>query len=228
MLEKEVKQYKRGNSFTYRIDLSKKDNFEGGEKVMLLTLNEYNEFNDTIENFKNQLDNKDNIISDLREQNNNIKSDISKEIDKRNDEISKKNNEIKNLMDENQKSLQKCYDIIDEKDKAISQSNEEIRLERIKSDEIVKNTTEEIRLERERNDNLITSKNKEIKSLNSQLNSCLQKDVERNNILTAYRLLIERYKSRSFIDRLLNREPSETDLNVGSKDTYILETEKKE
>ena len=44
MLEKEVKQYKRGNSFTYRIDLSKKDNFEGGEKVMILRISEYESF----------------------------------------------------------------------------------------------------------------------------------------------------------------------------------------
>ena len=245
MLEKEIKQYKRGNSFTYRIDLSKKDNFEGGEKVMLLTLNEYNQFNNKIDDFNKLLDDKDNIISSLREENNNIidddddknkakeennnlKSGVSKEVDKRNLEISKKNEEIKRLMDENQVSLQKCYDIIDEKDKSISHSIEEIRLEREKSDDISKNYTEEIRLERQRNDNLLTSKNDEIKSLNSKLNSCLEESMDKNNLLTAYRLLIERYKSRSFIDRLLNKEPSETDLNVGSKDTYILDTEKKD
>lgn len=228
MLEKEVKQYKRGNSFTYRIDLSKKDNFEGGEKVMLLTLNEYNQFNNKIDDFNKLLDDKDNIISSLREENNNLKSGVSKEVDKRNLEISKKNEEIKRLMDENQVSLQKCYDIIDEKDKSISHSIEEIRLEREKSDDISKNYTEEIRLERQRNDNLLTSKNDEIKSLNSKLNSCLEESMDKNNLLTAYRLLIERYKSRSFIDRLLNKEPSETDLNVGSKDTYILDTEKKD
>jgi len=228
MLEKEIKQYKRGNSFTYRIDLSKKDNFEGGEKVMLLTLNEYNQFNNKIDDFNKLLDDKDNIISSLREENNNLKSCVSKEVDKRNLEISKKNEEIKRLMDENQVSLQKCYDIIDEKDKSISHSIEEIRLEREKSDDISKNYTEEIRLERQRNDNLLTSKNDEIKSLNSKLNSCLEESMDKNNLLTAYRLLIERYKSRSFIDRLLNKEPSETDLNVGSKDTYTLDTEKKD
>ena len=228
MLEKEIKQYKRGNSFTYRIDLSKKDNFDGGEKVMLLTLNEYNQFNNKIDDFNKLLDDKDNIISSLREENNNLKSGVSKEVDKRNFEISKKNEEIKDLMDENQVSLQKCYDIIDEKDKSISHSIEEIRLEREKSDDISKNYTEEIRLERQRNDNLLTSKNDEIKSLNSKLNSCLEESMDKNNLLTAYRLLIERYKSRSFIDRLLNKEPSETDLNVGSKDTYILDTEKKD
>ena len=208
MLEKEVKQYKRGNSFTYRIDLSKKDNFEGGEKIVLLTLNEYEDFNNKIYEYKKTLDDKDNLISDLRDKNNSIQSNISNEIDIRNDEIAKKNNEIKNLMDENQKSLQKCYDIIDEKDKSISKSNEEIRLER------------------ERNNELLISKNNEIQSLNSKLNDCLKESMEKNNVLTGYRLLIERYKARNFIDRLLNREPSEKDLSVGSKDTYILETQK--
>ena len=228
MLEKEVKQYKRGNSFTYRIDLSKKDNFEGGEKIVLLTLNEYEDFNNKIYEYKKTLDDKDNLISDLRDKNNSIQSNISNEIDIRNDEIAKKNNEIKNLMDENQKSLQKCYDIIDEKDKSISKSNEEIRLEREKSDELVKTVNEEIRLERERNNELLISKNNEIQSLNSKLNDCLKESMEKNNVLTGYRLLIERYKDRNFIDRLLNREPSEKDLSVGSKDTYILDTEKKD
>ena len=52
MLEKEVKQYKRGNSFTYRIDLSKKDNFEGGEKVMILRLSEYESYLQEIDDLK--------------------------------------------------------------------------------------------------------------------------------------------------------------------------------
>lgn len=202
MLEKEVKQYKRGNSFTYRIDLSKKDNFDGGEKVMILTLDEYEDYINAIENYKNQINQKDTTISDLKDQNNNIKLDVSNEVDKRNEEISKKNDEIKNLIDENKKSLQKCYDIIDEKDKSLNQSNEEIRLEREKSDKIV------------------NSKDDEIKSLNSRIK-------EQDQLLVGYRLLIEKYKSRSFIDRLLNREISEDSLKPKTvAGTYVLESDK--
>ena len=57
MLEKEVKQYKRGNSFTYRIDLSKKDNFEGGEKVMILRLSEYESYLQEIDDLKAKISN---------------------------------------------------------------------------------------------------------------------------------------------------------------------------
>ena len=219
MLEKEVKQYKRGNSFTYRIDLSKKDNFAGGEMVKILTLDEYEEFIDTINQYKNQITEKDNIISDLKDQNNNIKLDIGKEVDKRNEEIAKKNEEIKNLIDENQESLQKCYDIIDEKDKSLTQSNEEIRIERDKADKITQNAQEEIRLEREKNDRLMISKDEMVNNLNSKIE-------QQNNEIVAYRLLIERYKSRSFVDRLLNREPEE-DLppRVGAPKTFVLESE---
>ena len=217
MLEKEVKQYKRGNSFTYRIDLSKKDNFNGGEKVKILTLEEYNEFINTIEEYKNQLDQKDNTISDLKDTNNNIKLDISKEVDKRNEEIAKKNEEIKNLIDENQESLQKCYDIIDEKDKTLTLSNEEISIERDKADKISQNAQEEIRLEREKNDRLIISKDSEIKDLNSKIE-------EQTNQIVAYRLLIERFKNRSFIDRLLNKEPDEDISPRVSGGTYVLES----
>ena len=218
MLEKEVKQYKRGNSFTYRIDLSKKDNFNGGEKVKILTLEEYDEIINTIEDYKNQLDNKDNTISDLKDQNNNIKLDIGKEVDKRNEEIAKKNEEIKNLIDENQESLQKCYDIIDEKDKSLTQSNEEIRIERDKADRISQNAQEEIRLEREKNDRLMISKDAELKELNTKIE-------DQTNQLVAYRLLIERYKTRSFIDRLLNKEPDEDLPPRVSGGTYVLESD---
>lgn len=218
MLEKEVKQYKRGNSFTYRIDLSKKDNFQGGEKVMLLTLEECDEFINTIEDLKNQLNDKENIISDLKTENNNIKLDISKEVDKRNEEIAKKNDEIKSLIDENQIALQKCYDTIDEKDKALNKSNEEIRLERDKADELSKKSHEEIRLERERTDKMLLSKDDEIKRLNSEVE-------DNNKKLVAYRLVIERYKSRGFIDRLLNRKIDVEDKISEPAATYVLESD---
>lgn len=216
MLEKEVKQYKRGNSFTYRIDLSKKDNFAGGEMVKILTLDEYEEFIDTINQYKNQITEKDNIISDLKDQNNNIKLDIGKEVDKRNEEIAKKNEEIKNLIDENQESLQKCYDIIDEKDKSLTQSNEEIRIERDKADKITQNAQEEIRLEREKNDRLMISKDELVNNLNSKIE-------QQTNELVVYRLLIERYKNRGFIDRLFNKEPDKP--RISERKQAVLESD---
>ena len=51
----------------------------------------------------------------------------------------------------------------------------------------------------------------------------------KDQLLTADRLLIDRYKNRSFIDRLLNRQPDDSDLRIDSpKETYVLEAEKEE
>ena len=77
MLEKEVKQYKRGNSFTYRIDLSKKDEFEGGEKVMILRLSEYESLQDEIEDLKAEIDNQNNAINELKEKRSEANSKIN-------------------------------------------------------------------------------------------------------------------------------------------------------
>ena len=43
-------------------------------------------------------------------------------------------------------------------------------------------------------------------------------------------VLIDRYKNRSFIDRLLNRQPDDSDLQIDSKpkETYVLEAEKQD
>ena len=51
----------------------------------------------------------------------------------------------------------------------------------------------------------------------------------KDQLLTADRLLIDRYKNRSFIDRLLNRQPDDSDLKIDApKETYVLEAEKEE
>lgn len=228
MLEKEVKQYKRGNSFTYRIDLSKKDEFEGGEKIMILRLSEYESFLNEIEDLKLQIEDKNNKISNLKGSSSEADSRINEIMDEKNKAIAKKNQEIMDLIDENKESIQKCYDIIDEKDKLLKQANEEIRIEREKTDDAKDKAQDEIRKERIRNDDLITNKDEEIRLVNEKLIEIQKESMNKNNTLTAYRLLIERYKSMSFMDRLLNKQPEEKDLNQDTiKPTYVLETEDK-
>ena len=119
MLEKEVKQYKRGNSFTYRIDLSKKDNFEGGEKVMILRISEYESYLNEIDNLKAKIDDNKNTISDLKQSRSEADSSINEIMEQRNQEISEKNKEIMDLVEENKSAIAKCYEIIDEKDQLI-------------------------------------------------------------------------------------------------------------
>ena len=205
MLEKEVKQYKRGNSFTYRIDLSKKDEFEGGEKVMILRLSEYESLQDEIEDLKAEIDNQNNAINELKEKRSEANSNINDITEEHNQKIAQKNQEIIDLIEENKASLQKCYDTIDEKDKLLKQANEEIRIEREKTDAA------------------------ELSAINKQLSENLKETMEKNNIITAYRLLVERYKNMSFIDRLFNRQPDENDLRPDMiKDTYVLDQSKEE
>ena len=230
MLEKEVKQYKRGNSFTYRIDLSKKDNFEGGEKVMILRLSEYESYLNEIDNLKLQIDDNKNTISDLKQSRSEADSNINDIIEERNNEIAKKNKEIMDLVEENKSSIQKCYDIIDEKDQLLKQANEEIRLERAKSDIVKQKAEENLLEERKRHDELVLEKDKELHNVNQQLQDSLKEIAYKDQLLTADRLLIDRYKNRSFIDRLLNRQPDESDLKIDSepKPTYVLEAEKKD
>ena len=210
MLEKEVKQYKRGNSFTYRIDLSKKDNFEGGEKVMILRLSEYESYLQEIDDLKAKI------------------SSINEIMEQRNQEISEKNKEIMDLVEENKSAIAKCYEIIDEKDQLIKQANEEIRLERAKSDLAQQKAEENLLEERKRHDELVLEKDKELHNVNQQLQDSLKEIAYKDQLLTADRLLIDRYKNRSFIDRLLNRQPDDSDLQIESKpkETYVLEAEK--
>ena len=144
MLEKEVKQYKRGNSFTYRIDLSKKDNFEGGEKIMILRLSEYESYLNEIEDLKYQIEENNKTISDLRESRSEANSNINNVVEDHNKEIADKNQEIMDLIEENKNAIQKCYDIIEEKDKLLTQANEEIRIEREKTDAARKQAQEDI------------------------------------------------------------------------------------
>lgn len=191
MLEKEVKQYKRGNSFTYRIDLSKKDEFEGGEKIMILRLEEYESIVNEIEDLKLQLDNSNNTISKLKENRSEANSNINKIIEEHNSAIDAKNKEIMSLVKENKE------DVI--------RFNDDMLKERLRSDELVK------------------SKDDIIYSLNKKISDCNDSIEEKNNLLTAYRLLVERYKSMSFLDRLLNRLPDESDLKPADAiDTYAI------
>jgi len=212
MLEKEVKQYKRGNSFTYRIDLSKKDEFQGGEKVMILRLSEYESLIDEIEDSKLTIENKNNEISELKESRSEVDSNINNIIEEHNKKIADKNKEINDLIEENKSSIQDCYKVIDEKDQLLQQANEEIRIEREKTDSAKDKAQEDLHAERVRHDKLIIAKDKELTELNTQISEQRNKIEEKNNILTGYRLLLERYKNMSFIDRLLNRKPDELDL----------------
>ncbi len=194
MLEKEVKQYKRGNSFTYRIDLSKKDEFEGGEKVMILRLEEYESITNEIEDLKLQLNNSNNTISELKENRSEADSNINKIIEEHNSVIDAKNKEIMSLVKENKADVIKF--------------NDDVLKERLRSDELVR------------------MKDENIKSLSEQVSNCNSQLMEKNNLITAYRLLVERYKSMSFFDRLFNRLPDEADLTVNPNnaiDTYVVD-----
>ncbi|ADC47999.1 hypothetical protein mru_2149 [Methanobrevibacter ruminantium M1] len=229
MLEKEVKQYKRGNSFTYRIDLSKKDNFEGGEKIMIFRMSEYEAYLNEIEDLKSQIEENNKTISELRESRSEANSNINNVVDNHNKEIADKNKEIMDLIEENKSAIQKCYDIIEEKDKLLTQANEEIRIEREKTDATRKQAQEDILNERKRHDELTLEKDKQLKLVNEQLQDSLKDIAYKDKVITADRLLIERYKNRGFVDRLLNRLPDDSDLKIDDvKETYVLEAEKKE
>ena len=222
MLEKEVKQYKRGNSFTYRIDLSKKDEFEGGEKVMILRLSEYESLQDEIEDLKAEIDNQNNAINELKEKRSEANSNINDITEEHNQKIAQKNQEIIDLIEENKASLQKCYDTIDEKDQLLKQANEEIRIEREKTDAAKAKAQDDILKERKRHDEIVNAKDIELSAINKQLSENLKETMEKNNIITAYRLLVERY-------RLFNRQPDENDLRPDMiKDTYVLDQSKEE
>ena len=229
MLEKEVKQYKRGNSFTYRIDLSKKDNFEGGEKVMILRLSEYESYLNQIDDLNDQIEDNKKVISDLKESRSEANTNVNNVIEDHNKEIAEKNQEIMDLIDENKKSIQKCYDIIEEKDKLLTQANEEIRVEREKTDKVRKQSEEDILKERTRHDEVVLEKDKQLNLVNEQLQESLKEIAYKDKVITADKLLLERYKNMGFLDRLLNRIPDDSDLKIDEvKETFVLEAEKKD
>ena len=229
MLEKEVKQYKRGNSFTYRIDLSKKDNFEGGEKVMILRLSEYESYLNQIDDLNDQIEDNKKVISDLKESRSEANTNVNNVIEDHNKEIAEKNQEIMDLIDENKKSIQKCYDIIEEKDKLLTQANEEIRVEREKTDKVRKQSEEDILKERTRHDEVVLEKDKQLNLVNEQLQESLKEIAYKDKVITADKLLLERYKNMGFLDRLLNRFPDDSDLKIDEvKETFVLEAEKKD
>ena len=191
MLEKEVKQYKRGNSFTYRIDLSKKDEFEGGEKIMILRIEEYESIINEIEDLKLQLEDNNNLISKLKENRSSADSTLNEIKEAHLAQMDAKNDKIMELVNQNKNDVQNFI--------------EEIRIEREKTDNAKLKAQEDILKERDRYDDVV----KEL--------------MEKNNLLTAYRLLIERYKSMSFLDRLLNRLPNEDDLKPADAiETYAV------
>ncbi|MDO5850380.1 MAG: hypothetical protein Q4P14_04115 [Methanobacteriaceae archaeon] len=191
MLEKEVKQYKRGNSFTYRIDLSKKDEFEGGEKIMILRIEEYESIIKEIEDLKLQIEDNNNLISKLKENRSSANSTLTELKEEHLAQIDAKNDKIMELVNQNKNDVQNFI--------------EEIRIEREKTDNAKLKAQEDLDKERLRYDDVV----KEL--------------MEKNNLLTAYRLLIERYKSMSFLDRLLNRLPNESDLKPADAiETYAV------
>lgn len=191
MLEKEVKQYKRGNSFTYRIDLSKKDEFEGGEKIMILRIEEYESIINEIEDLKLQLEDNTNLISKLKENRSSADSTLNEIKEAHLAQMDAKNDKIMELVNQNKNDVQNFI--------------EEIRIEREKTDTAKLKAQEDILKERDRYDDVV----KEL--------------MEKNNLLTAYRLLIERYNSMSFLDRLLNRIPKEDDLKPADAiETYAV------
>ena len=150
-------------------------------------------------------------------------------MEQRNQEIADKNKEIMDLVEENKSAIAKCYDIIDEKDQLIKQVNEEIRIERAKADIAKQKAEENLLEERKRHDELVLEKDKELHNVNQQLQDSLKEIAYKDQLLTADRLLIDRYKNRSFIDRLLNRQPDDSDLQIDTpKETYVLEAEKKD
>lgn len=191
MLEKEVKQYKRGNSFTYRIDLSKKDEFEGGEKIMILRIEEYESIIKEIEDLKLQIEDNNNLISKLKENRSSANSTLNEIKEEHLAQMDAKNDKIMELVNQN------------------------------KND--VKNFIEEIRIEREKTDNAKLKAQEDLDKERLRYDDVVKELMEKNNLLTAYRLLIERYKSMSFLDRLLNRLPKESDLKPADAiETYAV------
>jgi hypothetical protein len=112
---------------------------------------------------------------------------------------------------------------------SLKQANEEIRIEREKTDAAKAKAQDDILKERKRHDEIVNAKDIELSAINKQLSENLKETMEKNNIITAYRLLVERYKNMSFIDRLFNRQPDENDLRPDMiKDTYVLDQSKEE
>lgn len=66
MIKKEIKEYKRGNSFNYRINIAKQDNLPS--EVYILTPEEYIETKKELEELKEELNNKDKIIKKLNDE----------------------------------------------------------------------------------------------------------------------------------------------------------------
>ncbi|MCL2312405.1 MAG: DUF3450 domain-containing protein [Firmicutes bacterium] len=66
MIKKEVKQYKQGNSYSYRINISKQDKLTGN--VYVLTPREYEQLNNENRELKRRVDNQHERIAKLQSQ----------------------------------------------------------------------------------------------------------------------------------------------------------------
>lgn len=104
MIEKEVKQYKRSknsNSYTYRIDLTKKAGFKGGDMAVILNQNEYDQLTTNNKEIETELVNikkehqKD--IEILQNDNKELLSKYNETLNKYNDLIEVNNKTITDL-----------------------------------------------------------------------------------------------------------------------------------
>jgi hypothetical protein len=98
MLKKTVKMYKRGkNGFSYRIDLGKKDNLDGGDEIVILTKDEW----DKISKENNESDIKAvDLENNYLEKIGKIEEDYNKIIMKKEGIIEEKENKIINILND--------------------------------------------------------------------------------------------------------------------------------
>jgi len=68
MIEKEVREYKQGTKRVKKINILQSDNLEKDEKVVILTVKEFNELNDTINKYKTETDKLDKRLIKLEKE----------------------------------------------------------------------------------------------------------------------------------------------------------------
>jgi superfamily II DNA/RNA helicase len=104
MIEKEVKQYKRSkdsNSYTYRIDLTKKAGFKGGDIATILNQDEYSHLTASNKDIETELNNKikehQKDIETLQKDNKELLAKYNESLSKFNNIIESNNKDIINL-----------------------------------------------------------------------------------------------------------------------------------
>lgn len=115
IIEKEVKKYKRGNSFNYRINLAKSDGLTGN--VFILNPKEYEKIMKQIETL-----NKNN--SEIKKQLQDQEIKYSKKLSEKDTRIKQLETEIKKLK-ENNKSIEEIEKIHQENIKELNSTNNE-------------------------------------------------------------------------------------------------------